>query len=160
VTVAQGPRVASRLATLGLTLPSVPAPAGMYVPAVLDGRYLWTAGQLPLVDGALPVTGAVGTREGDVDPQTAASWARVAALNTLAAAASVVDLDRIERVVKVVGFVASAPDFTGHPLVINGASALYGEVFGESGHHARSAVGVAALPLGSPVEVEAVFAIR
>lgn len=155
----QGPRVADRLAELGLSLPGVPVPAGAYVPAVRDGRYVWTAGQLPLVDGVLPVTGLVGEGEGLVAPEDAAAWARIAALNTLAAASSVVDLDRVERIIKVVGFVASAPGFTGHPSVINGASGLLGDVFGDRGRHARSAVGVAALPFGSPVEVEVVLAV-
>jgi enamine deaminase RidA (YjgF/YER057c/UK114 family) len=155
----QGPRVAARLAELGLSLPGVPVPAGAYVPAVRDGRYVWTAGQLPLVDGALPVTGLVGDGEECVSPEDAASWARVAALNTLAAASSVIDLDQVVRIVKVVGFVASAPGFTGHPAVINGASGLLGEVFGDAGRHARSAVGVASLPFGSPVEVEVVLAV-
>jgi enamine deaminase RidA (YjgF/YER057c/UK114 family) len=155
----QGPRVAARLAELGLTLPTVPAPAGAYVPAVLDGGHVWTAGQLPFVDGVLPVTGQVGDGEGAVDPDEAARQARVAALNVLAAAASVVDLDQVVRVVKVVGFVAAGPGFTAHPSVVNGASGLLGEVFGDAGRHARSAVGVASLPLGSPVEIEAVLAL-
>ena len=150
-----------RLAELGLALPPVVAPVAAYTPAVLDGGLVWTSGQLPMVDGALPVTGVVGERDGDVDPAQAYTLARTCALNALAAAASVLggDLDRIRRVVKVVGFVASAPGFTGQPKVINGASELLGEVLGDAGVHARSAVGVAALPLGSPVEVEVVFAV-
>lgn len=159
MTVQQGPRVTARLDELGLTLPAVPAPGGAYLPAVHDGRYLWTAGQLPLVDGNLPVIGHVGEGPDRVAPEEAARWARIAALNCLAAASSVVDLDRVDRVVKVVGFVNSAPDFTAHPSVINGASGLFSDVFGDAGRHARSAVGVASLPFGSPVEVEVVFAV-
>ncbi len=154
-------RIEKRLAELGLSLPTVAAPVAAYVPAVLDGNLVWTSGQLPFVDGALPVTGRVGTGgEGLVDPAEAAAMARICALNALAALRSVIDdLDRVVRVVKVVGFVASDPGFTGQPMVINGASELIGEVFGPAGKHARSAVGVAALPLGAPVEVEMVFSI-
>ena len=122
-----------------------------YVPAVRDGSYVWSSGQLPMVDGKLVATGLVGT---DVAPEDAKTMARTCALNALAAVASVADLDTVERVVKVVGFVASASGFYGQPGVINGASELLGEVFGESGRHARSAVGVAVLPLNAPVEVE------
>ena len=153
-------RVEDRLAELGLTLPPVVAPVAAYTPAVLEGGLVWTSGQLPMVDGALPVTGAVGTGDGLVDPAEAHRLARVCALNALAAANSVLgDLDRVRRVVKVVGFVSSAPAFTGQPQVVNGASELLGEIFGAAGVHARSAVGVAALPLGSPVEVEVVLAV-
>jgi len=142
----------ARLRELGLELPPVPVPAGVYVPAVVDGTTLWTSGQLPLVDGGLPETGLVGA---EVTPERAAGLARICALNALAAAAEAAGgLDRIRRIVKVVGFVASAPGFTAQPAVINGASDLLGQVFGDAGQHARSAVGVAALPLGSPVEVE------
>jgi len=142
----------ARLRELGLQLPPVPAPAGVYVPAVVDGTTLWTSGQLPLVDGRLHETGLVGA---DVTPERAAGLARICALNALAAAAEAAGgLDRIRRIVKVVGFVASAPGFTAQPAVINGASDLLGQIFGDAGRHARSAVGVAALPLGSPVEVE------
>ena len=148
-----GQRVAGRLAELGLTLPPTPEPAGAYVPAVHDGDLVWTAGQLPWVDGALPVTGLVGR---EVTPEVAQGLARTCALNALAAIAGVVDLDAIVRIVKVVGFVASADDFVAQPLVVNGASMLLAEVFGTAGVHARSAVGVAALPLGSPVELELV----
>jgi len=151
--------VAERLAELGLELPPVAAPVAAYVPAVREGGLVWTSGQLPFVDGALSATGLVGEGEGDVPPQEAARLARVCALNALAAAASVADLDRL-RIVKVVGFVASAPGFTGQPQVVNGASELLGDVLGEAGRHARSAVGVAALPLGSPVEVELVAVLR
>ena len=146
--------VSDRLAALGLTIPAVAAPVAAYVPAVVTGQYVYTAGQLPFVDGALPVTGKVGT---DVDAETAAAQARVAALNALAAVQSVAgSLDRVARVVKVTVFVASDPSFTGQPEVANGASTLVGEVFGDAGVHARSAVGVAVLPLDAPVEVELV----
>lgn len=144
--------VEDRLAELGLTLPPTATPAGAYVPALRSGAYVYTAGQVPLVDGALPLTGKVGA---EVTPEEAKDLARTAALNALAAVKSVVsDLDRIAQVVKVTGFVASAPDFTGQPGVINGASELLGEVLGDKGRHARSAVGVAVLPLDAPVEVE------
>ncbi len=152
-------RVADRLAELGLTLPPVAAPVAAYVPAVVDGSLVWTSGQLPFVDGALPATGLVGDGEGLVPAQDAAHLARLCALNALAAIASVADLDDVRRIVKVVGFVASAPGFTGQPLVVNGASELMGQVFGDAGRHARSAVGVAALPLGAPVEVEVVASL-
>jgi enamine deaminase RidA (YjgF/YER057c/UK114 family) len=153
--------VAARLAELGLVLPPVAAPVAAYVPAVLDGDHVWTSGQLPFVHGALPETGPVGEGPGLVSPQRAAELARIAALNALAAVHSVAgDLDRVARVVKVVGFVASVPGFTGQPAVVNGASLLLHEVLGEAGVHARSAVGVAALPLGSPVEIELVVVLR
>ncbi|MER0446581.1 RidA family protein [Streptomyces sp. Edi4] len=144
--------VEAKLAELGLTLPSVVPPLAAYQPAVRSGAYVYTAGQLPMVDGKLPVTGKVG---GEVTPQEAKELAATCALNALAAVKSVTgDLDRIARVVKVVGFVASAPDFTGQPGVINGASELLGAVLGDKGVHARSAVGVTVLPLDAPVEVE------
>jgi len=159
--VTSGPSVVDRLAELGLVLPPVAAPVAAYVPAVLDGDRVWTSGQLPFVDGKLAVTGKVGVGQGLVSPEAAAAQARTCALNALAAVASVAgDLDRVERVVKVVGYVASAPDFTGQSGVVNGASELLGEVFGRAGVHARSAVGVAALPLDAPVEVEIVVALR
>jgi enamine deaminase RidA (YjgF/YER057c/UK114 family) len=150
--------VTARLAELGLTIPSVAAPVAAYVPAVVTGRYIYTSGQLPFVDGALPVTGKVGA---EVDAAVAVEQAKQCALNALAAAASVLDgdLDRIVRVVKVTGFVASDPMFTGQPGVVNGASELLGAVLGDAGVHARSAVGVAALPLDAPVEVELVLEI-
>jgi enamine deaminase RidA (YjgF/YER057c/UK114 family) len=144
---------AERLRELGLTLPSVATPAGAYIPARRAGSLVFTAGQLPLVDGALPATGKVGA---EVSPDDAHELARVCALNGLAAVDGLVGLDAVAGVVKVVGFVASAPGFTGQPGVINGASELLGAVFGEAGRHARSAVGVAELPMGSPVEVELV----
>lgn len=141
-----------RLADLGLALPPVPAPAAAYVPAVRTGGYVYTAGQLPFVDGKLEATGKLG---GSVSPEDGARYARIAALNALAAAASVAGgLDNIVQIVKVTGFVASTPDFTGQPQVVNGASELLLEVFGESGKHARSAVGMAVLPLDAPVEIE------
>ncbi|SOD67730.1 Enamine deaminase RidA, house cleaning of reactive enamine intermediates, YjgF/YER057c/UK114 family [Streptomyces zhaozhouensis] len=144
--------VERRLTELGLELPPVVPPVAAYVPAVISGRYVYTSGQVPLVAGALPVAGKVGA---EVDEERARDMARLCALNALAAVKSVVgDLDRVARVVKVLGFVASAPGFTGQPQVVNGASELLGEVFGERGRHARSAVGVAVLPLDAPVEVE------
>jgi len=149
---------AGRLAELGLTLPSVVAPAGSYVPAVRSGQFVYTAGQLPVVDGKLPATGKVGA---EVSPSDAARLARTCALNALAAAAAAAGgLDQIARIVKVVGFVASAPGFNAQPQVINGASDLLVEVFGEDGRHARSAVGVAELPLNAPVEVELIAEVR
>ncbi|HET7529613.1 MAG TPA: RidA family protein [Mycobacteriales bacterium] len=149
--------MASRLAELGLTLPAVAAPVAAYVPAVSSGDLVWSSGQLPFVDGALTTTGKVGA---EVEADTAHDLARICALNALAAvAAEIGDLDRVRRVVKVVGFVASAPSFFGQPGVVNGASALLGDVFGDAGRHARSAVGVAALPLDAPVEVEVVVEV-
>lgn len=151
-------RIDDRLAELSITLTDPPPPAGAYVPAIVDGDHVLTSGQLPFVDGQLPVTGHVGS---EVDPEQAKEAARLCAINALAAIrAAIGDLDRVEQVVKVVGFVSSAPDFTGQPGVINGASELLGEVFGAAGEHARSAVGVAALPLGTPVEVEVTVRIR
>jgi enamine deaminase RidA (YjgF/YER057c/UK114 family) len=147
----------ARLADLGITLPQLATPAGSYLPAVRSGNLLFTAGQLPFVDGRLPATGKVGA---EVSPEDAKEYARLAGLNLLATIDSAVGLDAVERVVKIVGFVASAEGFTGQPGVINGVSDLMAEVFGEAGRHARSAVGVAELPLGSPVEVEAIIQIR
>jgi enamine deaminase RidA (YjgF/YER057c/UK114 family) len=149
--------VSDRLAELGITLPQVVAPAGSYVPTARTGNLVYTAGQLPFVDGKLPSTGKVGA---EVSPEDAKGYARTAAINVLAAVDAAVGLDAVVRVVKVVGFVASADGFTGQPGVINGASDLFGEVFGEAGRHARSAVGVAELPLGAPVEVEAIVEVR
>lgn len=148
---------ADRIAELGLTLPTVAAPVAAYVPTVRTGDLVWTSGQLPFVDGKLAVTGKVGA---EVDPVAAKDLARTCALNAIAAiAAEIGDLDRVRRVVKVVGFVASSPSFFGQPGVINGASELLGEVFGDAGRHARSAVGVAVLPLDAPVEVEVVVEV-
>jgi enamine deaminase RidA (YjgF/YER057c/UK114 family) len=146
-----------RLADLGLSLPTVPAPLAAYVPAVRFEDLVYTAGQLPLVNGTLQAVGKVGT---EVSVEDAAECARIAALNGLAAVAELTgDLDVIRRVVKVVVYVASASGFTDQPLVANGASGLLKEIFGEAGRHARSAVGVAALPLDAPVEVELVVAV-
>jgi enamine deaminase RidA (YjgF/YER057c/UK114 family) len=142
---------AERLAELGLALPPVAAPVAAYVPAVRSGDHVYVSGQLPFVAGALPATGKVGA---GVTAEDAAGLARTCALNALAAVDDLVGLDSVAQVVKVTGFVASAPDFTGQPAVLNGASELFGAVFGEAGRHARSAVGVAALPLDAPVEVE------
>jgi enamine deaminase RidA (YjgF/YER057c/UK114 family) len=147
----------TRLAELGITLPPVVAPLASYVPARRSGSFVYTSGQLPMIDGALPRTGKVGA---DVSPEDAAVLARTAALNALAAVDALIGLDAVAGVVKVVGFVACTPEFTGQPAVINGASALLGEVFGEAGAHARSAVGVASLPLDSPVEVELIVEVR
>jgi enamine deaminase RidA (YjgF/YER057c/UK114 family) len=147
----------ARLRELGIMLPAVVAPLAAYVPAVRTGSLVFTSGQLPLVDGRLPVTGQVG---GEVDVEQAQALARVCALNGLAAVDALVSLDSVVRVVKVVGYVAAAPDFSGHLQVVNGASELLGEVFGPAGAHARSAVGVASLPLGSPVEVELVVEVQ
>ncbi|MBZ4020364.1 RidA family protein [Streptomyces purpurogeneiscleroticus] len=144
--------VEEKIAALGLKLPEVVPPLAAYQPAVRSGAYVFTAGQLPMVDGALPATGKVGA---EVSAEQAKELAGVCALNALAAVKSVTgDLDKIVRVVKVVGFVASAPDFTGQPGVLNGASELLGEILGDKGVHARSAVGVAVLPVDAPVEVE------
>jgi len=147
----------ARLAEMGLTLPPVAVPVAAYVPAVRSENYVYTSGQLPMVEGQLIRTGKVGA---EVSPEDAKDLARVCALNALAAAASVAGgLDAVRRIVKVVGFVASAPDFTGQPQVVNGASELLGDVFGEAGVHARSAVGVAVLPLDAPVEIELVVEV-
>ena len=144
--------VEKRLAELGLTLPDVVPPLAAYQPAVRTGNYVYTAGQLPMVKGSVPATGKVGA---EVSAEQAKELAAVCALNALAAVKSVVgDLDKIVRVVKVVGFIASAPDFTAQPGILNGASELLGEVLGDKGVHARSAVGVTVLPLDAPVEVE------
>jgi enamine deaminase RidA (YjgF/YER057c/UK114 family) len=149
---------AERLAALGLALPPVTAPVAAYVPAVRTGNHVYVSGQLPMADGKLPAVGKVG---GEVSAADAAGLARTCALNAIAAAASAAGgLDRIGRIVKVTGFVASAPGFTGQPQVVNGASELLIEVFGEDGKHARSAVGVAELPLNAPVEVELIAEIR
>jgi enamine deaminase RidA (YjgF/YER057c/UK114 family) len=137
---------------LGLELPQIPSPAGSYVPAVRTGNLVFTAGQVSFEDGEIRVTGKVGDA---VSLEEAQHAARLCALNALAAAASEAGgLDRISRIIKVVGYVASAPGFNGQPQVVNGASDLLGEIFGENGHHARSAVGVVELPLGVPVEIE------
>ncbi|GAA4655546.1 RidA family protein [Arthrobacter cryoconiti] len=145
-------RIEARLAEMGLTLPAVAAPVAAYVPAVISGNYVYTSGQLPFIDGKLTVTGKVGA---EVSAEEAKALAATSGLNAIAALKSVIgDLDRVTHIVKVVGFVASDPSFSGQSGVINGASELFGAVFGDAGVHARSAVGVAVLPLNSPVEVE------
>lgn len=149
--------VAARLADLGIVLPEVVPPLAAYVPALRSGSHVFTAGQIPMRDGSPVAVGIVGA---DVSPEVAAECARQCAINGIAAAASVAGgPDNLVRVVKATGFVASTPDFTGQPGVVNGASELLLEVFGDAGRHARSAVGVAALPLGVPVEVEFVFEV-
>lgn len=146
-----------RLAELGLALPAAAAPLAAYMPAVRSGSLVWTSGQLPMVEGKLAATGKVGA---EIDAEQGKALARTCALNALAAVkAEVGDLSAVRRVVKVVGFVASTPEFTGQPGVVNGASELLGEVFAEAGRHARSAVGVAVLPLDAPVEVEIVVEV-
>jgi enamine deaminase RidA (YjgF/YER057c/UK114 family) len=148
---------AERLASLGLALPQVVAPLAAYVPAVRSGALVYTAGQLPMVDGKLQATGKVGA---EVGVTQAHALARICALNALAAAASAADgLSSIKRIVKVTGFVASAPDFTGQPQVVNGASELLLEIFGDAGRHARSAVGTAVLPMDAPVEIELIVEV-
>jgi len=146
----------AKLDELGISLPAVPAPAGAYLPAVQTGSLVYTSGQVPLADGKPIATGKVGA---DVSPEQAKDLARTCALNALAAVDSLAGIDAIVRVVKVVGFVASAEGFGGQPGVINGASELFGEIFGEAGQHARSAVGVAELPLNVPVEVEIIVEV-
>ncbi|MGY1671158.1 RidA family protein [Geodermatophilus sp. SYSU D00710] len=160
MTSAQDPRTQSwhaRLAQLGIRLPPVAAPVASYVPAVRSGQLVFTSGQLPFVDGGLRRTGKVG---GSVDPEDAAADAKLCALNALAAVDGLVGLDQVARVVRVVGYVASAEGFSGQPRVVNGASELLGKIFGDAGQHARSAVGVAELPLGAPVEVELTVELR
>ena len=146
-----------RLAALGITLPPVSAPVAAYVPAVRTGSLVYTSGQLPIVDGRLAATGKVGA---EIDERQAVALARTCAVNALAAVrAELGELSGVRRVVKVVGFVASAPGFTGQPAVVDGASRLLGEVFGPAGRHARSAVGVAVLPLDAPVEIELIVEV-
>lgn len=146
----------AKLAELGLELPQVAPPAAAYVPAVQTGKHVYVSGQLPTVGGKLLATGKVGA---GVSPEQAKDLAQRCALNVLAAVDALVGLENVVKVVKVVGFVASAEGFFGQPQVINGASELFGAVFGEAGHHARSAVGVAELPLNTPVEVEAILEV-
>lgn len=148
-----GAEVYLKLAELGLTLPEVVPPLAAYVPAVQSGNYVYVSGQLPLVEGKLPYVGKLGA---EVTVEQGAELARICALNALAAIESLVGLGRLVKIVKVNGFVASAPGFTGQPAVVNGASQLFGDVLGEIGRHARSAVGVAELPLGAPVEVDVI----
>jgi len=147
--------VSTRLTELGIELPAVVPPVAAYIPAIVHGDLVYTSGQLPMVGGVLPATGKVG---GAVEADAAKDYARQSALNALAAAAAAVGgVDRLTGVLKVTGFVASVSEFTGQPGVINGASEVLGEIFGDAGRHARSAVGVPVLPLDSPVEVEVVF---
>jgi enamine deaminase RidA (YjgF/YER057c/UK114 family) len=147
--------VEQRILDLGLELPSVAAPAGAYLPAIISGNLVFTAGQLPLIEGKLMATGKLGA---DIEAEEAKELAARCLLNALAATKSVIgNLDRITKIVKVVGFVASTPDFTAQPTVINGASELLESIFGELGKHARSSVGVASLPLDSPVEIELII---
>jgi enamine deaminase RidA (YjgF/YER057c/UK114 family) len=148
-----GAEIYAKLAELGLRLPEVVPPLAAYVPAVQSGNYVYVSGQLPLVEGKLAYVGKVGA---EVTVEQGAELARTCALNALAAIESLVGLGRVVKIVKVTGFVASAPGFTGQPAVVNGASQLFGDVLGEIGRHARSAVGVAELPLGAPVEVEVI----
>lgn len=154
-------RIDDRIAELGHVLPDVAPPAGVYIPAIIDGHHVYTSGQLPFTAGVLPATGKVGEGAGLVPAADAKGYAAIAVLNALAAVkAQIGSLDRVTRVIKVVGFVASDPAFTGQPGVINGASELLGEIFGDAGVHARSAVGVAVLPLDSPVEVELIVSFE
>lgn len=160
--------VSDRLRELGIELPAVAAPVAAYVPAVRVGDLVYTSGQLPFVDGELLAAGKVreisaagqSDSQGSVSPEQAKDAARIAALNALAAVDDLVGIDAVERIVKVAGFVASAPGFNGQPGVINGASELFGEIFGDAGQHARSAVGVNELPLNTPVEVEIIVQVR
>ena len=148
--------VTERLSELGITLPVVAAPVAAYVPAIRVGDQVWTSGQLPFVDGKLPAVGKLGA---DITVEQGADYARQAALNALAAVDALVGIYNVKRVLKVVGFVASADGFVEQPAVVNGASNLIGEIFGEVGAHARSAVGVAELPLSSPVEIEIIVEV-
>ena len=153
--------IEDRLRELGYEIPEVAAAVAAYVPALRDGNYVYTAGQLPFVNGALPETGKVGLGTGLVSPERAEELAQLCALNALAAARGVIgSLDKISQVVKVTAFIASDPSFTGQPAVANGASMFLGRVFGDLGIHVRSAVGVAVLPLDAPVEIEFVFKIE
>lgn len=152
--------ISAKLAELGIDLPEVVPPVAAYVPAKVHGDLVFTAGQLPMVSGTLPATGKVGEGDGLVPAADAKTYARQCALNAIAAAAAAAGgVDRLAGVVKVVGFVASVPEFTGQPGVINGASEVLGDIFGDAGRHARSAVGVPVLPLDSPVEVEVIFSL-
>ncbi|HEX7536845.1 MAG TPA: RidA family protein [Dermatophilaceae bacterium] len=153
--------VEDRLAELGLIVPDVALPVAAYLPAVRDGNHIFTSGQLPMVSGVLAATGKVGEGPGLVPAEDAEQLAQICALNAIAAVKALIgDLDKVTRVVKVVGFVASDPAFTGQPGVINGASELLGAAFGDAGVHARSAVGVAVLPLDAPVELEIIVSVQ
>jgi enamine deaminase RidA (YjgF/YER057c/UK114 family) len=150
-------QIEQRIIDLGFSLPETAKPLAAYIPAVQSGNLVFTSGQLPMIAGSLAETGKVG---GSVSPERAKELATVCALNALAAVKTVVgDLDKIKRIVKVVGFVSSAPEFSGQPAVVNGASEFLGDVFGEKGIHARSAVGVAVLPLDAPVEIELIVEV-
>jgi enamine deaminase RidA (YjgF/YER057c/UK114 family) len=150
-------QIEQRIIDLGFVLPETAKPLAAYIPAVKSGNLVFTSGQLPMVAGSLAETGKVG---GSVSPERAKELATVCALNALAAVKTVIgDLDKIKRIVKVVGFVSSVPEFSGQPAVVNGASEFLGEVFGEKGIHARSAVGVAVLPLDAPVEIELIVEV-
>jgi enamine deaminase RidA (YjgF/YER057c/UK114 family) len=147
----------ARLAELGLTLPQVVPPLAAYVPAVQSGNHVYVSGQLPMVEGKMPLVGKVGA---DVTAEQGTELARLCALNVLAAVDALVGLGQVVKIVRLTGFVAVAEGFTAIPAVVNGASQLFLDVFGELGRHARSAVGVAELPLGSPVEVEAIIEVN
>jgi enamine deaminase RidA (YjgF/YER057c/UK114 family) len=150
-------QIEQRIIDLGFVLPETAKPLAAYIPAVQSGNLVFTSGQLPMIAGSLAETGKVG---GPVSPERAKELATVCALNALAAVKTVIgDLDKIKRIVKVVGFVSSVPEFSGQPAVVNGASEFLGEVFGEKGIHARSAVGVAVLPLDAPVEIELIVEV-
>jgi enamine deaminase RidA (YjgF/YER057c/UK114 family) len=150
-------QIEQRIIDLGFVLPETAKPLAAYIPAVQSGNLVFTSGQLPMIAGSLAETGKVG---GSVSPERAKELATVCALNALAAVKTVIgDLDKIKRIVKVVGFVSSIPEFSGQPAVVNGASEFLGEVFGEKGIHARSAVGVAVLPLDAPVEIELIVEV-
>ena len=150
-------QIEQRIIELGFLLPETSKPLAAYIPAVQSGNLVFTSGQLPMIAGSLAETGKVG---GPVSPERAKELATVCALNALAAVKTVIgDLDKIKRIVKVVGFVSSVPEFSGQPAVVNGASEFLGEVFGEKGIHARSAVGVAVLPLDAPVEIELIVEV-
>jgi len=149
--------VESRLAEIGLSVPDIATPVAAYVPAVRTGNLVFTSGQLPMLNGEIPMTGKVGA---EVTPDEAAELAKICALNAIAAVKGLIgDLDKVVRVVKVTGFVASAPGFTSQPVVVNGASAVLGQAFGDAGIHARSSLGVASLPLDAPVEVELIVEV-
>ena len=151
--------IEARLRELGIEIPDVAAPVAAYLPAMIHGNLVFTAGQLPFVSGALPATGKVGEGHGLIPASDAREYARLSILNALAAVKSTIgSLDRVTQVVKLTGFVSSHPDFSGQPAVVNGASETLVEIFGDAGRHARSAVGVAVLPLDAPVEIELVVA--
>ena len=151
----------ARLAELGLSLPSVASPVGTYTPARRVGDIVYTSGQLPLVDGELVATGVVGEGEGDVTVEQASECAKASVLNAIAALAEAAgDIDQVHGIIKMTAFVASAPGFTNQPAVINAASGILADIFGAHGRHARSAVGVAVLPLGAPVEIELIAQLR